>query len=149
MVARAVVQPQSAQVPIRLLNLRDKVINISKSTAIARMELLPVDSVTTVNKKVRRNSRVTDAECDNLWKIVNRSGDRLNLQQQDQRFTLLLEYHDPFAKGPSDFGRTDKIKHRIDTEESPPIRQPVRRILPFCNSQAKELLNEMLDKNCH
>ena len=95
------------------------------------MKLLPVDSVTTVNKKVRGISRVTDFESDNLWKIVNRSGDRLNLQEQDQLFILLLEYHDLFAKGPNDFGRTGKIKHRFDTEESPPICQPVRRIPPF------------------
>ena len=104
-------------------------------------------SVTTVNKKVRRISRVTDSQCDNLWKIVNRPGDRLNLQQQNQLFALLLEYHDLFAEGPNDFGRTGKIKHRIDTGESPPIRQPVCRIPPFCKCQTKELLREMLDKN--
>ena len=57
------------------------------------MELLPVDSVTVVNRKVRGISRVTDAQCDNLLK-----GDRLNLQQQDQLFALLLEYHDLFVK---------------------------------------------------
>ena len=147
MVARAVVQPQGAQVPLRLLNPRDEVVNISKGTTIARMELLPVDSVTTVNKKVRGISRVTDAQCDNLWKIVNRSGDRLNLQQQDQLFALLLEYHDLFDEGRNDFGRTGKIKHRIDTGESPPFREPVRRIPPFHKCQAKELLREMLDKN--
>ena len=53
MVARAVVQPQNAQLPIQLLNPRDEVVNISKGTTIVRMELLPVDSVTTVNKKVK------------------------------------------------------------------------------------------------
>ena len=65
------------------------------------------------------------------------SGDRLNLQQQQhQLFTLLLEYHDLFAKGPDDFGRTGKIKHRINMGESPPIRQPVCRIQAFCKGQA-------------
>ena len=99
MVARAVVQPQGAQVHVRLLNPRDEVVNISKGTTIVRIELLLVDSITTVNKKARGISRVTDAQRDNLWKIVNRSGDRLNSQQQKQNFALLLEYHDLFAKG--------------------------------------------------
>ena len=146
MFSRAIVHPRGAQVCIQLLNPRDEVVNISKSTTIVRMELLPVDSVTTVNKKLSGISRVTDAQSDNRWKIVNRSGDRLNLQKEDQLFALLLEYHDLFAKGPNDFGRTGKIKHRFDTGGSPPIRQPVRRIPPFRKCQGKEFLREMLNK---
>ena len=56
----------SLKVPKQLLNPRDEVVNISKGTTIARMELLPVDSVTTLNKEVRGISRVTDAQFDNV-----------------------------------------------------------------------------------
>ena len=45
-------------------NPQDEVVNISKGTTIARMELLSVDSVTTVNKKVRGISRFIDAPGD-------------------------------------------------------------------------------------
>ena len=69
MVARAVVQPQGAQVPVQLLNPRDEVVNISKGTTIARIELLLVDSITTVYKKARGIFRVTDAQRDNYGKL--------------------------------------------------------------------------------
>jgi hypothetical protein len=41
---------------------------------------------------------------------------------------LLAEYENIFAGDDEDYGRTNKVYHRIDTEDARPIRQPPRRI---------------------
>ena len=41
-----------------------------------------------------------------------------------QMYDLLCEYYsDLFSQGVHDLGRTDLIKHRIDTGDAPPRRQ--------------------------
>jgi hypothetical protein len=42
---------------------------------------------------------------------------------------LLIKYKDVFSKSPDDLGRTDRIKHHINTDNATPIRVPPRRLL--------------------
>ena len=42
--------------------------------------------------------------------------------------TFFDEYADIFSSGPADLGRTDVVKHQIDTGDSPPIKQVPRRV---------------------
>ena len=60
-------------------------------------------------------------------------------------YHLLLEYVDVLAST-ADLGRTDKLRHHIDTGSSPPVRQPVRRVAPCRREEVKELLNQMLQQ---
>ena len=57
-----------------------------------------------------------------------------NLQSNSQKSRLanvLREYADCFAKHSDDIGRTDLVKHHIDTGENRPVRQRCRR---FCRA---------------
>ena len=47
---------------------------------------------------------------------------------------LLSEFADVFSKGDGDLGRTDLVKHRIETGDARPIRQRLRR-QPACNQE--------------
>ena len=60
---------------------------------------------------------------------------------------LLVEYQDIFAKDSSDLGRTDKIKHRIDTGDTPPIKLRPRRIPIHLREEARRQTQEMLDRD--
>ena len=82
-----------------------------------------------------------------LWEMVEKSENRLSGEEREQLFALLVEYDDLFATGPEDFGRTGKLKHEIDTGESRPIRQQVRRIPSFRREEATKLRKEMLTKD--
>ena len=146
MIASAIVEPLDKQVPVRLLNLREDPIRISKGKKIASMEL-PIEAV--ITEKSEKVLQVTDSQRQNLWELINKSRERLNPEEQEELYTLLLQYHDLFAKEPNDFGRTDKITHKFDTGESPPIHQSLRRIPPFQRNQAKKLLDGMIKKRCH
>jgi hypothetical protein len=54
---------------------------------------------------------------------------------------LIAEFLDVFATNSDDFGRTDRVRHRIDTGHARPIRQPPRR-LPLAK-QAENMLDDM------
>ena len=49
-----------------------------------------------------------------------------------------------FAESSAELGRTNLIKHSIDTGNEHPIRQPCRRVPPARREQARGLIKDML-----
>ena len=146
MVARAVVQPEGAEVPLRILNLRDEPVTIRKGATIAEMELLPNDSIQVVGDIQPPSLKESRDLHGSFQKMVTQAGDQLSESEQEQLLALLMEYQDVFATSSSDLGRTGMIKHSIDTGKSPPIRQQTRRMSPDKKAETRKLLEEMLDK---
>jgi hypothetical protein len=56
---------------------------------------------------------------------------------------LIAEYEDVFATQSGDYGRTNRVYHRIDTGEARPIRQPPRRLPLAKRAEATEMLEDM------
>ena len=77
--------------------------------------------------------------------MVEECGGELTQEQKQQFFLLLLANADVFADDDNP-GRTDMVKHRVNTGNSPPIRQPVRRIPAHKREEARHLLQDMLAK---
>ena len=82
--------------------------------------------------------------CENLSVEV---GQRLDAQQQNKLYALLLGYADVFALNDKQLGRTDRLKHTIDTKGSHPIYQQARRISPFKREEVHQLLSDMLSRD--
>ena len=78
-----------------------------------------------------------------LWTLAEKVATQLSTDEKDQFYHLLFEYADIFANLNDDLGHTDKLKHKIDTRDSPPIRQPVRRLPPHRREEVRELLQEI------
>ena len=66
--------------------------------------------------------------------------------EKAQLFELLLEYHTLFAIRDGDLRHTSRVQHRIDTGETPPIHQSVRRMPQLRCQEAKNLLDDMLGR---
>ncbi|XP_061184855.1 uncharacterized protein LOC133192867 [Saccostrea echinata] len=64
---------------------------------------------------------------EHLLDMFERSSKNLDQEQKDAFFKLLLKHKDVFSKTPDDLGCTGIIKHKIDTENEKPVRQPLRR----------------------
>ena len=58
--------------------------------------------------------------------------------------TVLLKNIDAFAKDKHDFGRTDIVKHTIETGSAKPVRQSPRRLTPPQRNVVKEQIQQML-----
>ncbi len=56
---------------------------------------------------------------------------------------LLIEYADIFSKGPDDLGRTELVKHHIQTTDGPPIRQRPWRLPHVLREEASRAMEEM------
>jgi hypothetical protein len=56
---------------------------------------------------------------------------------------LLTEYEDIFSGDDEDYGRTNKVYHRIDTGDARTIRRPPRRIRLAKQAEIKEMLDDM------
>ena len=59
---------------------------------------------------------------------------------------LLALYADVIAIGDNSLGRTDILRHNIDTGNASPIRQQVRRMSLPAKEKVRELLKDMMEK---
>ena len=146
-VARAIVRPDYGQIPVRLLNPRDKPSTIYAGTVLARLE--EVDEPESVNAVIeKREATGKPAELETtLWNLACNVDVPLSAAEQEQMFSLLMEYSDIFAGDAKDFGQTNKVCHKIFTGDAAPmaIRQQIRRIPPSRKEETKKLVQEMLD----
>ena len=116
---------------------------------IAKCELL--DSVRT--PLVRRSTATSpeksldDGIPDHLVALYNKSTQDLDVNAKEQVRKLLCEYADIFSRDQSDLGRTDLVKHTIETGDAHPIQQPPRRLPLALRKEADKAITEMLQQD--
>ena len=143
-VARAVVQPTSTSVPVCILNTSDESTTLYAGAVIATLEHIePPEEVDMVSGTIPEAS---DDKREVLWQLAQDCGTGLSAGERDIFYDLLLTYADVMASSTADLGRTDRLRHHIDTGDSPPIRQPVRRISPHRREEVRDLLNQMQER---
>ena len=142
-VARAIVQPQSSTFPVAILNVLDEPITLYAGSVVATMS--PINLPTEVAPVGRQGAKdVSDEKQQVLWQLVQESGAELSPGEKQIFYELLHTHADVLASSTADLGRTSKLQHKIDTGNSPPIRQAVRRLSPHRREEVKQLLSEML-----
>ena len=144
-VARALVEPRSGRVPVRLLNARAETVTVKAGAEIATLESVepPPDAVVA---NIDSAAQIPEKE-EMLSRLAEENGAGLTQDEKEQFFTLLMQYADVFAISESDLGRTSSLKHEIPTGNAPPIRQAVRRMPPQRRQEVQELLARMLKDN--
>ncbi|CAH8585581.1 unnamed protein product, partial [Dicrocoelium dendriticum] len=76
-----------------------------------------------------------------------RSLDRVTDEQTLKRLKDVLRNHsDAFAWRSTDLGRTNLVKHRIDTGDAIPIKIPPRRIPLHWQTELQKLIDDMIEK---
>ena len=96
-VARAILQPTSTLVPVRLLNPRHESITIYSGTEIATIESVqpPVNSVNTVSSS--EPEAITKEKIEMLRRLVEEQGAELSSSEREQFFNLLQANADVLA----------------------------------------------------
>ena len=69
-----------------------------------------------------------------LHDLFDRSKANLSEDYHAQVKSCLLEFQDVFSSGEHDIGRTEVVKHQINTGDARPIKERPRRH-PLCNQQ--------------
>ncbi len=147
-VARAVVVADDrGMVPIRILNVGEQTKILKRGTAVAK--LLPVEDCEIVETRIMTcvpGNASPESVPDHLQDLMERCTDGLDEEDTDAVKSLLSRYSDVFSTGDYDIGRTTLVKHRIDTGDAAPIRQPLRRASPEKRAEIEKQVSELLDK---
>ncbi|CAG2191634.1 unnamed protein product [Mytilus edulis] len=136
LIAKAVVNPSRQYLPVRIINLSEKPVRLYREAIIGQCELIDSDTI-----EINVLSKQTNA-MDTLYHISNqenvlpeylqnlyeRSISHLEKEQQDQVYRLLFKYQTAFSKCKSDLGRTNIVKHKINTGDAPPFKMQPRRL---------------------
>ena len=138
LVAKTVIDPCLDFVPLRVLNVSGKEQVLYANTHIATCH--PVSSMREITQE--RGSEVNENLPEYLRPAWENAQENLTSDQSEQVKTLLMKHKDVFAKNKTDLGRTDIVKHKINTGTAAPVKQHPRR-LPLSK---KELVREEISK---
>ena len=131
--ARVLVNFVSPVVPILVSNLSSEIVSIPKGRVLAdespvrlrRVDLAePPEGAITIATADIGSSKDTSA----LTEAMSNADKSLSSDQRGQLERLLRQHFNVFSAGPQDLGRTSLIYHRIDTGDSGPVRQAMRRV---------------------
>lgn len=96
----------------------------------------------TTNTKSNKNKRIVPVH---LKKTYEDSCQNLTPEQRGKLADILIEYEDVFAKSEFDLGTFTDIEHSINTGDSKPVKQRLRRT-PACFADEEEThLKKMVD----
>ncbi|UYV82442.1 K02A2.6-like, partial [Cordylochernes scorpioides] len=144
LVAKELIDTGRDVIPVRVVNLYEYARAIKKGSCLGNAE--PVVLIKR-NHPVMQKSKRADNVPDHLQQVWEETKKELQPGQQRELATLLATYNNIFAKSSEDYGRTDLTKHRINTDESNPIKQAPHRIPLARRQEAETLVKEMLDQN--
>ena len=147
-------------VPITLKNLTDKHVYLKRDTELGtamEIDYIVQDDTPSENeiRQVNFNDENTNLDHSttipeelpsHLQDLFTRSKQHLTTTQSAELAKLLIEFKDTFAKDDFDLGHFTQIKHRIDTGNSAPVREKMRRT-PFGFEEEEEKhIQQLLDK---
>lgn len=143
LVARTLVNPE--KILFSIVNISNRPVRIKKHTTVAS-----VHEVDIVQSDSPEGEHVASVLPLHLQSLYERSCDKLSETEKCQLLQLLTEYQDIFVGPDGKFGRTNLVKHSMDTGDSKPIKIPPRR-LPYSqreiveNEIAKMLENDVIE----
>ena len=124
-VACSLLPERSQNVPIRILNVRDKEQCLKKG-----MNLSAIQEVTPVDVRSEEEVKVTDRKIKTgklVDDLLQRVDEGVSEEEKIELRRLLESYEDVISCDEMDLGLTDVVEHCIDTGEARPCRQPLRR----------------------
>jgi hypothetical protein len=138
-VARTLVPDRNKNVPVRLLNLDNKSVRLDAGTVLS--DLRPAE---VIESKIMVNEE--EGSNDYVASILAHADPQVTEEEREQLRPLLLKYREVFSQTEFDLGQTGLIRHRIETGESRPIRQPMRRFLPLHHEAIKQQTDDMIQQ---
>ena len=134
-VVRCVAMVKGSSLPLLIRNLTTDSITLTKHSEIADLE------VSFAEEDVPERDGA-DAPVD-IESVVSLDGSCLSEVQREALMNVLKKHERMFD---GHVGHTNLVTHRIDTGNSPPIRQSPRRIPPHLTEQVRDELNKLVSE---
>ena len=149
LIARELVNSDDGRMPVRMVNLSDENVTIYKNTIIGTLE--PNEPPLLCSFGGSRSqppacvASVNTSRASEILSKINLDETVVEGNEKEKLIQLITEYQDVFSLGSNDIGRADKVKHRIDTGSSYPIRQAPRRVPVAMKDEVKNHIEDMLN----
>ena len=142
-IARALVHTDNKYVPV--FNVQLDPIVLYKETNLALLQ--PAEKVSQLSDQTNSSDLHISSVCNKkeIEDLFNRSCTNLDKEQQ-QRLAKLLHNHESVFASENELGRTNYERHRIYTNDHPPIRQRIRRVPYHQRSEVQNQIDDMLAK---
>ena len=137
-------------VPFRILNPNTIPVTLYRNTNLGTFTDMGHDvktfSLDDVGTQKSNTSSAQTQTTDSSEEIpVDWSKSQLTEEQKEKLKVLLAQYRDVFALKPGELGKTSVVKHHIETETSPPIKQRPYRAPQATRDVIDEHVQQMLD----
>ena len=139
-VSRTVVPDGIEDIPVRVVNLNKKPVNIFAGTLVSDLEQVEVCSTQ------EENPVEVGCEDTTLRDMVDGVDETVGDEDRRRLLAVLSEFSGTFSRDNNDLGRTDVITHTIDTGDHKPVRQPLRRHPPAHEEAIRQHVNDMLEQ---
>lgn len=120
--ARVVVGDTADMTPIRVMNVSEQPTTLSKNQVIGGLYPVEVTEKATEPDEGRRVNELSVVEG-----LMADVPNEVPTEARERLEHMLKEYVDVFSLTEKDLGRTTVCEHRIDTADSRPVKQPLRR----------------------
>ena len=145
-VAHSLSMNRNGFITVQVLNPTFAPIVVHKSEKLGIFQ--PVQSGSQVHSIETKTNRATQQELpsSNVLETIATmkcSVEGLTQSEQQKFGELLTNYADIISTGDGDIGRTNKIKHQINTQDATPIKQPARRLPLHQHEEVRSMIDSL------
>ena len=126
---------KNAEIVVNVVNLIANSCGISPKAILCEVQPVVVDKM--VFDKIEDETRTSVLEEVHV-------NTELSADKKKQLEEVLLKHQDIFSKNETDIGKCYMIKHRKDSTNEVPFKQPYRRIQPSMIEEVKQHLEQLL-----
>ncbi|VDI31930.1 Hypothetical predicted protein [Mytilus galloprovincialis] len=142
LMARTLVKA-SETVPLRFMNVSNVVKIIRAGTIVGNIS--PIQDVISDDKNITDIHKDQNLRIE-LQKLLSNCSENLSQEQKRGVENLLNEYKDLFAASDRDLGRTNLVRHTINTGNNAPVKQPPRRTPIHMREEVDRHIDDMLER---
>ena len=156
LLARTLIDIKKGVVPIRILNGQPIGVRVHRGTLIGHAE--PADECPVVEKQnivglvaekewtVETSQGETINVPEHMQELVDNCSKNLTTDEKNSLIKLLQEFEHVFVGKDNQLGRTNLVKHTINTGDHPPIKQRPCRTPMHLQEEVKMQINDMLER---
>ena len=130
-------------VPVKVMNTSQENITLHKGMTIATLQPLAYTSQVRATTEVGSKSSSLP---DHLAPLCDSVSPKVTTEHRAKLLVLLQQFADIFLAPGGTLGRTNKVKHSINTGDAPPIKLRPRRVPISQKEVIEKEITEMLDK---
>ena len=147
--SRAVVLPTTSKsIPVSVINAHDTEYVLRKGTFLGHIAHISVNNITTLPSSDTSNPTTSHKRIpEELTTLIQQCDKTLSKSQTLELKQLLTKYSDRFHIPGTKLGKTDIIKHEIDTGNTHPIKIPPRREPPHKHEIIEQEVEKLLHQN--